>query len=116
MATLAAAGLPMIQRDNAGATVAIQSVGRDLGVGLFFEDYEDLATQLRDTAAMASLRANVAGHAASFTFDAHVDRLIGLFRRAIAEAGPERGQRHPAVMRKAALERPARPAERAVTR
>ena len=50
MATLAAAGLPMIQRDNTGATVAIQSVGRELGVGLFFEDYEGLAAQLRDSA------------------------------------------------------------------
>ena len=84
MATLAAAGLPMIQRDNTGATVAIQSVGRELGVGLFFEDYEGLAAQLRDSAAMASLRSNVAAHAPSFTFDAHVDRLVDLFRRVIA--------------------------------
>jgi hypothetical protein len=116
MATLAAAGLPMIQRDNADATVAIQSVGRDLGVGLFFEEYEDLAAQLRDRAAMTSLRSNLAAQAPSFTFDAHVDGLIDLFRRAIADAGHEPGQRHPAVMRKPAIEARARPAERAVTR
>lgn len=93
MATLAAAGLPMIQRDNTGATVAIQSVGRALGVGLFFEDYEGLAAQLRDEATMTSLRANVAAQASSFTFDAHVDRLVALFRRVIAEVGRGRGQR-----------------------
>jgi hypothetical protein len=98
MATLAAARLPMIQRDNAGATVAIQSVGRELGVGLFFDDYEDLAAQLRDEATMASLRSNVAAHARSFTFDAHVDRLIDLFRHVMADADGGRPQR-PAAAR-----------------
>jgi hypothetical protein len=98
MATLAAAGLPMIQRNNDGARVAIQSVGRDLGVGLFFEDYEGLAAELRDGATMASLRSNVAAHAPSFTFDAHVDRLVDLFRRVIEDAGRGRAQR-PATAR-----------------
>ena len=100
MATLAAAGLPMIQRDNTGAAVAIQSVGRELGVGLFFEDYEGLAAQLRDSAAMASLRSNVAAHAPSFTFDAHVDRLLTCSAvpsrtpaaDGLADRGPHRAQ------------------------
>jgi hypothetical protein len=105
MATLAAAGLPMIQRDNTGATVAIQSVGRELGVGLFFEDYEGLAAQLRDSAAMASLRSNVAAHAPSFTFDAHVDRLVDLFRRVIAEAGSGRARRQRVAPRDQSVQR-----------
>ena len=105
MATLAAAGLPMIQRDNAGSRVAIQSVGRELGVGLFFEDYEDLAAQLRDRTTMSSLDSNVATHASSFTFDAHVDRLVDLFRRAIEDAGRRRGPRPGAATRQSATER-----------
>jgi hypothetical protein len=95
MATLAAAGLPMIQRDNQGSTVAIQSVGRDRGVGLFFEDYADLATQLLDPVTMASVRSSVAAHASSFTFDAHVDSLVELFRRAIANTGRAEASRRP---------------------
>jgi hypothetical protein len=108
MATLAAAGLPMIQRDNHGATVAIQSVGRELGVGLFFEDYEDLAAQLRDEATMASLRSNVATHAPTFTFDAHADRLLDLFSRAIADASRGRAPRHRPARTRLSLERQAR--------
>jgi hypothetical protein len=118
MATLAAAGLPMIQRDNDGATVAIQSVGRELGVGLFFEDYTDLATKLRDQATMASLRANVGTHASTFTFDAHVDRLLDLFRRAMADAGggARRGAREPIDGLQPSMERRTRIPEPAITR
>ena len=69
MATLAAAGLPMIQLDNAGSRVATQSLGRDLGIGLFHRRPEDLAATLRDDPTMRRLRANVAAHRAAFTFD-----------------------------------------------
>jgi glycosyltransferase involved in cell wall biosynthesis len=83
MATLAAAGIPMIQRDNTGSTVAIQTVGRELGVGLFYDRPDDLASTLRNEATMGRLRSNVAVHRPAFTFDDHADRLIELFRRAI---------------------------------
>jgi hypothetical protein len=89
MATLAAAGLPMIQRDNSGSRVAVQTVGRELGVGLFYRRPDDLAATLRDSAVMDRLRANVEAHAAEFTFDHHVDRLVAFLRRA-AEAGGRR--------------------------
>jgi hypothetical protein len=84
MATLAAAGLPMIQGTNDGSTVAIQTVGRELGVGLFHRDAGELAQQLRDEAGMTRRRENVQRHRASFTFDAHADRLVS-FLRAAAE-------------------------------
>jgi hypothetical protein len=91
MATLAAAGLPMIQRDNSGSTVAIQSMSRDLGIGLFFDDYDELASRLRDQVGMARLRSNVVRHRPTFTFDAHVDRLVDFFRTAIdAHRGSKR--------------------------
>jgi hypothetical protein len=96
MATLAAAGLPMIQADNAGSRVAIQTVGRELGVGLFHRDAEELAATLRDGAAMNALRANVDRHRSTFTFDAHADRLIAFFRSVIdgraARGGAQAGR------------------------
>jgi hypothetical protein len=87
MATLAAAGLPMIQGNNDGSVVAIQTVGRELGVGLFHRDADELAAQLRDAGVMAELRSNVGRHRAAFTFDAHADRLVAFFRDVIDARG-----------------------------
>jgi hypothetical protein len=93
MATLAAAGLPMIQRDNGGARVAVQTVGRASGVGLFFRTAEDLAATLRDETGMARLRANVEAHRPDFTFDAHADRLVRFLRHVV-----ERRERSPGLV------------------
>ena len=49
IATLAAAGLPMIQKNNAGACVAIQSLGRERDLSVFYSSIPDLASQLRET-------------------------------------------------------------------
>lgn len=84
MATYAAAGLPMIQRRNDGAVVATERLARELDVGLYFGDLDDLAAQLRDGARLAALRANAWRHRQYFTFDAHADRLIAFFRRVVA--------------------------------
>ena len=84
MGTLAAAGVPMIQRDNSGSVVATQTLARRLDVGLFYRDAADLAAQLRDRARMAELRDNVWRQRALFTFDAHVDGLITFLREVIA--------------------------------
>jgi hypothetical protein len=63
--------------------VATQTVGRELGIGLFYDTPADLAASLRDRPAMERLYANVATHRAAFTFDDHADRLIAFLRRAI---------------------------------
>lgn len=84
MATLAAAGLPMIQRRNDGAIVAAQSLTRTLDIGLFHDTIGELALALRDRARMQALRANVLRHRHLFTFDHHVPELIGFFRQVIA--------------------------------
>ena len=84
IATLAAAGLPMLQRDNAGAIVATQALARDLDTGLFFTEMAELGTQLRDEDRMAELRRNVWRHRDRFTFDHHADALVAFFRRVIA--------------------------------
>ncbi|MFZ6182197.1 glycosyltransferase family 2 protein [Nannocystis pusilla] len=75
-ATLAAAGLPMIQRANDGARVATQSLARRLGVGVFARDMADLAAQLRDTARTQAIREQVWRVRDEFTFDRHADDLL----------------------------------------
>ena len=83
MSTLAAAGLPMIQRVNDSAIVATQTLTRELGVGLHYESYDDLAAQLRDQRAMQALRANVWRQRDRFAFDTHAPALVDFFRRVI---------------------------------
>ncbi len=84
IATLAAAGLPMIQRDNGAATVATQTLARALDLGLGFSSIEELAAQLRDERRMAELRESVWRQREVFTFDHHADRLVAFFREVIA--------------------------------
>lgn len=85
MATLAVAGLPMLQRDNTGSIVATQSLVRDLDIGLFFSDMEDLGKQLRDRQRLAELQENVWRQREQFMFDAHADTLIRFFRQVIEQ-------------------------------
>ena len=84
MATLAVAGLPMIQRRNDGAIVAAQTLARALDIGIFYDTIDDLALQLRDRAAMEALRENVWSQRSLFTFDHHAPELIAFFRKVIA--------------------------------
>jgi hypothetical protein len=86
LATLAAAGIPMIQRDNTGSNVATQTLAQDLDIGVFFRDLtdlEDLGDSLRDQARMTELRENMRRQRRQFTFDCHVDGLIAFFRKVI---------------------------------
>lgn len=87
MATLAAAGLPMIQRDNGDAHVATQSLVRELDIGVFARDMADLAAQLREGPRMDQLRERVWQQREQFCFDHHADRLVDFFRRVIAMRG-----------------------------
>jgi hypothetical protein len=87
MGTLAAAGVPMIQRDNTGHLVSSQTVARERDLGVFYADADDLADQLRDRRRMQALRESVWAQRAHFTFDAHADDLVDFFRKVIASAG-----------------------------
>jgi glycosyltransferase involved in cell wall biosynthesis len=86
IATLAAAGLPMLQRNNAGALVATQNLAHRHGLGLFFDDWDELAAQLRDAAALEQVRTSVWRVREHFTFDHHADALVAFFREVIAAA------------------------------
>jgi len=81
--TYAVAGLPMIQWDNSGAQVAMQSIARHYDIGVFFRTMDELRARLSDGERMAELRSNVWNVRDQFTFDAHADRLIGFLRRVV---------------------------------
>jgi hypothetical protein len=87
IATLAAAGLPMIQRANHDAVVATQALARRLGIGLCYETIAELGGQLRDHAHLQRVRDRVWGQRDQFCFDTHVPALVAFFRRVIGEAG-----------------------------
>lgn len=97
MTTLAAAGLPFLQYDNAGSIVATQTLTRQLDIGIFCRDMSQLGAQLRDVERMKQLRSNVWKHRPRFTFDYYADDLIGFFRRVIAERGTLRSSQATAV-------------------
>lgn len=83
MATYAVAGLPMIQYDNQGSVLAMQSLARRLDLGVFYRDADELAATLGDPDRMAGLRASVWEQRGEFVFDSHADRLIAFFRDVI---------------------------------
>jgi hypothetical protein len=87
IATLAAAGLPLIQRKNGDAVVAAQALARRLGVGVLYDDIDALAAQLRDRPQMEALRARMWAQREQFCFDTHVPALVAFFRQVIAHAG-----------------------------
>lgn len=87
VATLAAAGLPLIQRDNGDAIVAAQALARRLSVGVFYDDIDSLAAQLRDAPHMDALRTRMWAQRGQFCFDTHVPALVAFFRQVIAHAG-----------------------------
>ncbi len=85
LATLAVAGLPVLQRDNTGAIVATQTLARQLDIGLFFTEMAELQAQLANRNRMAEVRENVWRQRNQFMFDYHVDRLVNFFRGVIAD-------------------------------
>jgi len=84
MGTLAAAGVPMIQRDNDESMVAAQALSRQRDLGVFWHDADELVARLRRRDLLAALRDSVWRQRDAFTFDAHVDRLIRFFRDVMA--------------------------------
>ena len=84
MPTLAAAGLPMIQKNNSGHIAATDSLIRNLGMGLFIDSLDDLGGLLRNENHMASVRNHVWTNRKYFTFDQHAPKLISFFKKIIA--------------------------------
>jgi hypothetical protein len=74
----------MIQKNNAGARVAIQALAQERDLSVFYSSIPDLGSQLRETDCMDGLRDSVWRQRDQFTFDAHADELIAFFRSVIA--------------------------------
>ena len=83
LSTLAAAGLPMLQKANDGALVATLNIVEQLGTGIFFDTMDELAAQLRDREQVQMIRERVWQQRHLFTFDHHVPELVSFFRQAI---------------------------------
>ncbi len=84
LTTLVAAGLPLLQYDNAGAIVATQALARDLDIGLFFRNIPQLGAHFRDKKRVDEVRSNVWRQREIFTFDYHADALVAFLRTVIA--------------------------------
>lgn len=84
LGTYAAAGLPWILKRNAPAIVAVEQLARRYEVGLCFDDFADLAAQLRDRLRLEQLTANMRAARPQFAFDTHVDELVAFLRQTIA--------------------------------
>ena len=85
---LMAGGVPLLQPRIAGSRVAAARLIEATGIGVLYDDADDLADRLHDHATLAHARSAVSAHRDSFTFDAHADDLIALFRRLTAGAAP----------------------------
>lgn len=83
MATLAVAGLPMLQRDNTGHIVATQTICRELEIGIFFKEMDELVKIFTNKSYMRKIRENMWNHRMEFAFDTHVPDLIEFFRKVI---------------------------------
>jgi len=87
LGTYAAAGLPLLQPDHGDATVATQTLARELGVGIFLDDVESFSARLNDRAEVERRRETMWAVREELSFDRHVDRLLALFERAIDARG-----------------------------
>ncbi|MGE5223223.1 MAG: glycosyltransferase family 2 protein [Omnitrophica WOR_2 bacterium] len=83
IATLLAAGIPLLQRDNHESIVATQSLADLLDIGLYFTNMRELREQLDDSTRLSQLHANAWRQRELFTFDYHVDRLVEFFHKVI---------------------------------
>ncbi|TQM79003.1 glycosyl transferase family 2 [Saccharothrix saharensis] len=87
LGTYAVAGLPWMVRDNSGHRVAVQSLAERHGLGVVFNDIDDLAERLRDTTAMAGLTDRARAARPEFSFDDQLPVLLAFCRR-VVEMGP----------------------------
>ncbi|MBN2649441.1 MAG: glycosyltransferase family 2 protein [Prolixibacteraceae bacterium] len=86
MATLAVAGLPMLQRDNTGHIVATQTICKELGNGIFITEIGELIHVFNDRKFYQKIRNNSSKHIMDFAFDTYVPKLIGFFKKVIANS------------------------------
>lgn len=83
--TLAAAGIPMIQKQNSNHITAMRNYVDKYGMGIFYTTTMDLIIQLQDKKLVNSVEKNVKKHRLKFTFDHHIPSIIDFFKNIIKE-------------------------------
>jgi len=84
MGVFAAAGIPMIQRNNHGNIVASQNLIRDKGIGILYNNIDELENTLKDNEKMKILKKNVMEYRSDFAFDSHIDEFVNFINQIIA--------------------------------
>ncbi len=79
LSVLAAAGLPVIQKDNRNHIVAMQSIVKKYAFGIFYNTPSDLAKQLTNSTHLKQLTENIKTKREHFTFDFHLPALVEFF-------------------------------------
>lgn len=82
--TLAAAGIPMIQKLNMNHIMAMKNYIEKYKMGIYYNTISELIPQLKDKKLMECIEKNVKKHRMEFTFDHHVPSLIHFFREVIS--------------------------------
>lgn len=81
--TLAAAGIPIIQKDNSESHVAMQDIVKKYNIGVFYKEVIELKHILYNKQHMKELEENLLSHREQFTFDFHIDNLVDFFYKTI---------------------------------
>jgi glycosyltransferase involved in cell wall biosynthesis len=84
--TLAAAGIPMIQKRNSGHIVAMRNYVDKYGMNILYNDIIDLISQLQNKELLVGVEQNVRANRLKFTFDYHVPSIIEFFEEVIISA------------------------------
>lgn len=77
--TLAAAGLPMIQKDNSTHIVAMQEIVKKFDIGIFYKDINNIGDLLYNKNHMQYLADNLNSSRIQFTFDYYLSGLMDFF-------------------------------------
>ena len=81
--TLAAAGLPMILRNDSGHLNAQYNYVMSRGMGVDYSHIAGIVERLKDKDTLDTIRKNVEKHRADFIFDSHVQQLTDFFNGVI---------------------------------
>lgn len=83
--TLAAAGIPIIQKKNLGHIVAMRNYIDRYGMCVFYNTIDELIDQLKDKELLNRVEQNVRMNRLKFTFDYHLPKIIDFFKNVIYE-------------------------------
>lgn len=76
----------MIQKNNTGNIYAQQTYIEKRGMGLSYENMDDLANKLKDKTMLKKIANNVMAGRVELTFDSQVAGLTEFFRKTIARS------------------------------